>query len=239
MSANWDAAEGSFASRVSSLSERIEVRAAGDEAARDEIFRLRYHAYRKEGAIAARPDKRFEDAFDHTPNVRIFGLYLEGMLASSVRVHVASRDFPQSPALAVFADILRPVIDRNGIVVDPTRLVSDPSLSADMPGLSYLTVRLGFVASQYFDADLGLATVREEHRAFYRRTFRLDELSEPRMYPGLRKPIVMMGKSFAASRDETLARYPFMNSTAEERERLFGGMPVARRRADVAESAAA
>ena len=106
------------------------------------------------------------------------------------------------------------------VIVDPTRFVADPS-RANHPELPYITLRLAFVACAYFNADLGLATVRAEHQAFYRRVFMHRSISEPRDYPGLKKPIVMMAVDFPAMRDKVFARYPFLRSTLFERRMLF------------------
>ena len=52
------------------------------------------------------------------------------------------------------------------------------------PELPYLTVRLGYMACDYFNADTGLAMVRPDHQAFYRRVFLHETIAEPRPFPG-------------------------------------------------------
>ena len=44
--------------------------------------------------------------------------------------------------------------------------------------------------------DLGLAIVRAEHQAFYRRVFLHETIAEPRMFPGLLKPVGLMAADF-------------------------------------------
>ena len=46
-----------------------------------------------------------------------------------------------------------------------------------------MTVRLAYVAASYFNADIGLATVRAEHQAFYRRVFLQQPLRAARCIP--------------------------------------------------------
>ena len=41
-------------------------------------------------------------------------------LASSIRLHVASRQFPELPALNVFSDLLSPEIGAGKTIIDPT-----------------------------------------------------------------------------------------------------------------------
>jgi hypothetical protein len=128
---------------------------------------------------------------------------------------------PLSPSVDVFKDYLQPEVDRRKVMVDPTRFVADPDLAGRFPELPYITLRLCFVACSFFNADLGLATVRAEHRSFYRRLFDHQPLSPPRRYPGLVKPICLMAVDFPASREKVFARYPYLRSSYFERRMLF------------------
>jgi hypothetical protein len=216
-----------FVDRLVSFTQALDIRRADTDEDREAIFRLRYQAYLREGAIAPNFGRRFSDRFDETENVWIFGLRLDGALVSSIRVHVATEHYPESPTVDAFSDILMPKLKAGKIIVDPTRLVADLEASRLYPELPYATVRLGFVASEYFKADLGLAAVRPEHQAYYRRVFMLDTLSEPRPYLGLTKKLGLMGVHYPSVRDQIIRRFPHMRSTPAERELLFGG-PMAR-----------
>lgn len=215
-------AEGSFSRNVADLIARVTYRRIETEEDRRAVYRLRYDCYLREGAIAENETGLFEDDLDRAPNVSIFGLYLDGHLASSIRVHVATPETPVAPALAVFGDILGARIAAGETIVDPTRFVVDQEFSRLHPGLPYATVRMGMLASEHADADYALATVRTEHRAFYRRLLFMEPVGEPRYYPNLKNPINLMGVSFPLMRQSVYKRYPFMSSTREEQERLFG-----------------
>ena len=76
-----------------------------------------------------------------------------------------------SPSSDMFGDVLHPELDQGEIFIDPTRFVADPDKARVFPELPYVTVRLGYVACGHFNADIGLAMVRPEHQAFYRRVF--------------------------------------------------------------------
>jgi len=217
----------SFAERLVDFLDLAEVRRLAHPDDLEAVFRLRYDAYVREGAIPRDFSRRFTDAFDRQSNVWIFGVYLDGVLASSIRVHVASPENSSAPATSVFPDILMPEIDKGRTIVDPTRFVADEHLARQNPELPYATVRLGLVASEHFRADIGLATVRTEHRAFYKRLFGLEPLGQPRDYPNLAKPICLMGINYPEARTRILERYPYLRSTAEEREMLFGQAPSA------------
>jgi hypothetical protein len=77
------------------------------------------------------------------------------------------------------------------------------------------------MACEYFNADIGLAIVRAEHQAFYRRVFLHETIAEPRVFPGLLKPVGLMAANFPAQREKVFERYPMMHSSAFERRMLF------------------
>jgi hypothetical protein len=82
-------------------------------------------------------------------------------------------------------------------------------------------VRLGYVAGVHFNADVGLAIVRPEHQAFYRRLFLQETWGEPRLYPGLVKPVGLMAAHYPTLREKVFTRYPYLHSSAFERRMLF------------------
>jgi N-acyl-L-homoserine lactone synthetase len=207
--------------RVAELLERVDYRLAESTKDRDAIFRLRYHAYSREGAITPNDTGVYSDSFDDADNAWIFGVHIDGDLAASIRLHVASRASPALPALSVFPDILQPAIEAGKVLIDPTRFVTDRAASRRFPLLCYVTTRLAWMACEYFNADLLLATVRYEHQAFYRRVFGHRPLCGPRHYPSLTKPICMMALDYASERSCVLRRHPFFRSSQFERRMLF------------------
>src|ERR1700693_1994344 len=113
-----------FSNRVAQLLDRIDCRLADSEEEREAIFRLRYEAYLREGAIAPNFTRTFTDDYDETENAWLFGLYLDGDLASSIRLHVACEDNRDFPSRKVFADLLEPELDAGKVIVDPTWFVT-------------------------------------------------------------------------------------------------------------------
>jgi hypothetical protein len=218
---------GTFSDRVAQLLDRIDCRPAQTAAERDAIFRLRYDAYLREGAIAPNNSGAFSDPYDEADNTWLFGLYIDGELASSLRLHVASASNRDSPSRKVFADVLETELDAGKVIVDPTRFVTHKHYSRANPGLIYATVRLAWLAAEYFGADHFLVAVRVEHQAFYRRTFNHFPICGPRPYPLLAKPISLMTVHYPTVVDEVHQRYPFFRSTFFERRMLFErAMPV-------------
>lgn len=219
--------------RVLALLERVNYRRADTAEEKEAIFRLRYEAYLREGAIPPSSNRRFCDAHDEDTNVWIFGVYIEDELVSSIRLHVAHWKSDALPALDVFSDLLSPEIAVGRTIVDPTRFVIDRTASRRYPELCYVTTRLAVLASAYFSTDLLLAAVRTEHQAFYRRVFGHRLACEPRHYPLLSKPICLMVLDYPLACEGLLQRLPFFRSTALERRTLF-----TRSRGAVSQSAA-
>lgn len=221
-----------FNERAQNLLERLDFRRAETEEEREAIFRQRYNAYLGEGAILPNPDRRFTDKYDDLGNTWIIGLFLDERLVSSMRISVATKEFPDMPGMSAFADELQPELDAGKIVVDPSRFVVDRTVSRDNRHLAYLTARIGWIAAEYFKADLVLSTARKEHQAFYRRVFNYQVITEPRPYLGLTKPLGLLFLDYPAMRDEVNHRYPFFRSTFFERRMLFERLQVPPKRTD-------
>jgi len=216
--------------------EHVDYRRAETPEDKDRIYRLRYRAYLREGAILPSQSERVTDAYDDLPNNFIFGIYFHGELFSSIRISVLTSEWRGSPSSEMFSDMLHPELERGKLIIDPTRFVADPDKARRFPELPYVTVRLGYVACAYFNADIGLANVRPEHRAFYRKVFLQEPWGEPRFYTGLIKPVGLVAARYTDIRERVFQRFPFMRSSAFERRMLFeraeGPQPAQARIAD-------
>ncbi len=211
----------SFSDRIFDALERVDYRRVESAEDREAIYRMRYDAYLREGAIAPDFSKRLADRFEELENTWTFGVYIDGLLASSFRLHVAQAGSTDTPAMEVFPEILKSEIEAGKTIVDPSRFVADWAVARRYPELPYLTVRLGYMAAEYFETDLVLATVRTEHQAFYKRVFGHREVCPPRSYLTLTKPLSLMTLDYPAARERILRRHPFFRSTLFERRMLF------------------
>jgi hypothetical protein len=210
-----------FADRAGHLLTRVDCRRADDSAQQGAISRLRYQAYLREGAISPNPSGQFSDHYDETDNSYLFVLYVDGELASSLRVHVTSEERLKLPSLEVFPEHLQPEFDAGKVLVDTTHFVADEKLSRLHRDLPYVTFRICMLAAEYFGADHCLVAVQPEHQAFYRRAFNYRVVCEPRPYPQLTKPLSLMALHFPSAADELYRKYPFFRSSSFERRRLF------------------
>jgi N-acyl-L-homoserine lactone synthetase len=212
----------SFTDRVFDLLDRVDYRQAITDAEKDAVYRLRYQAYLREGAIPENFSQRLSDRFDDLDNTWIMGVFVDGRLAGSIRLSISSPAYRDMPATKVFPDFLESDLDAEKTIIDPTRFVIDQNMARSYPELPYVTTRIGWMAGEYFDADAILATVRTEHQAFYKRTFGHELVADARDYPTLTKPLSLMRLNYAAMKERVHRRYPFFRSTQFERRALFG-----------------
>jgi hypothetical protein len=211
-----------FVDQVFDLLDRADCRTIKTPGEFEAAYKLRYDAYRRENWIDPSESEKIHDAdYDQAPNGRVFGVFIDGDMASTIRIHVARSQCDVLPSAGVFADVISPRLSEG--VVDPTRFAAKFEFSRNYPGLAYVTTRLTWLATEYFGAAYLLATIRSEHQAFYKRVFGHSPWSGERDYPIVNRKIVCMGVDFALHKQRVESRYPFFRSTLSERERLFGG----------------
>ena len=212
----------SFVDRVSKVLERTEYRRADTWAEKEPLYRLRYEAYSREGYIEPNERGLFHDDEDEVPNVWVIGLHIDGELAGTVRLHVASRPEHYLPITSRFPDAIEPRLRAGQMIIDSTRLSSRLEYSRAYPCLPYLMMRCAFVAADYFGAEWMIAAMRAEYEGAYRRMWGAKRLAGPVPYPPLNKPHVMLGYDYNSLREASGARYPFLTSTLAEQKALFG-----------------
>jgi hypothetical protein len=203
------------------LLEGVDYRRIETPEQKDQLYLMRYKAYRHGGLIPSLEDERYSDRFDDAPNAFTFGIYIDGELCSSLRLHVLTSEQRMSYTTELFGDILHPRLDKGEVFIDPARFVADPEKAHRFPKLPYLTLRLAYMACEYFNADTGLALVRPGHRAFYRQVFLHETIAEPRQFPNALVKVGLMASDFRSLREQVLARFPILRSSAFERRTLF------------------
>jgi hypothetical protein len=217
-----------FAGTLIELLDRVEYRRVSVDDQFDPVYRLRYEAYRREEFIPINSQQVVRDEFDDLPNAHCFGIYIDGELVSSLRLHHLTPAFRTSPSHSVFTDILDPILDKGLTVLDPGRFTADHEASLAFPALPFLTLRVGVMAIKHFGVKYALSSVRPEHGPFYKRVFGSVALSEPRYYHGLTFPMILYACDLLKDWEKFLGRYPFFRSTQEERETLFERRGAAR-----------
>ena len=218
----------SFAARVERLLDRVTYKRMESPSDLDAVRHLRYVAYIKEGAIESNPDERLTDSFDTLENAYVFGIFIDGMLASAVRLHMLCRTGQRSPALEAFGDTLLPLIRAGEVILDPNRFVADPEAARIYPELPFVTLRPAYMASAHFNPHKVTVTCRAEHQAFYKRHMFARLAQPPRPYPTLTKPLSLMLVDFAQDHQRILDRNPYWQSSAAERHAMFAPVKTSR-----------
>ncbi|WP_192250947.1 N-acyl amino acid synthase FeeM domain-containing protein [Mesorhizobium silamurunense] len=192
------------------------------------IYRLRYQSYLRSGMCGPIASGMFEDRWDNLPNSYRFGVYFDGHLVSTLRLHYISREHPYSPSVDAYPEILAERLARGESFIDGTRFATDAD-GAPAPGvLPFLTLRLGMVASCYFGQTAVLTPVKVEHAAYYARIFHAVQRTEGKVFPGVLAPIALFEIPCGENLRQTLERFPFFKSTPVEQRMMFANPAINR-----------
>jgi len=223
------AQDGSALNRsIMQMLEHVEYRLVTGGEDLEEIYRLRYQSYLQSGMCGPIASGMFEDRWDDLPNSYRFGVYYDGRLVSTLRLHYISSEHPYSPSVDAYPEILKERLDRGESFIDGTRFATDP-YSAPAPGvLPFLTLRLGMVASCYFGQTAVLTPVKVEHSAYYHRIFNAEQKTEGKVFPGVLAPIALFEIPCGDNLRQTLDRFPFFKSTPTEQRMMFANPAINR-----------
>ena len=211
-----------FAMSLIDILDRVRYRRVSVEEQFDPVYRLRYEAYRREDFIPVNSQQITRDRYDEAANCYCFGVYIDDKLVSSVRLHHVTPDQRISPSLDIWPDVLGAILDKGESYLDPSRFTADRDATLEFPALPYLTLRIGVMASIHFGATYCLSSVRPEHGAFYKRVFESRQLAGEGHWGELKFPVWLYATYLPVTLPRMLQRYPFFESTEEERQALFG-----------------
>ena len=203
------------------LLERVDYRVAETPEEKDAVYALRYRGYRHAVMIPSSESQRVIDEYDDAPNAWTFGVYVDGELCGSVRLNVLTSDWRMGFTTALFGDILHPRLDRGEVFIEPSRFVADPDKIGRFPELPFVTLRLGYLACEFFGADCAVALARSDHQAFYRRVFLYESIADARAFPNALVSVFLMASPFKQVGERVVTRFPILRSNAFERRMLF------------------
>src|SRR5258705_1983641 len=202
--------------RGAGLFDRVDYRRIETPEEKDSLYLMRYRAYLHGGLILPSESQRVSDRYDDAPNAWTFGVYVDGELCGSLRLHVLTPEWRMSYATELFGDVLHPRLDRGEVFIDSARFVADPEKAQRVPELPYLTLQLAYLACEDFYADTRLALVRVEHPTLYRPVCLHETIAEPRSFPNVLKKVVLMASGLRSRRAEVFTPLPIMPSSAVE-----------------------
>jgi hypothetical protein len=214
-------ARSSFVESIIGLMPRLEfrrIKSADDFAA---VFALRYRAYIANDLIEPNQTGMSIDNYDLLGNCQIFGLYLDGQLSASIRIHRVTQDTPWCPAIKSFKEYLGPELEEGNTFVDGSRFCVEPTRAPELSALPFLTVRFAYMASIHFASTYNISVVRSEHAAFYRRYYGFERWAGGVNLDWYKLPVDLYVGDMRTNRSRIDERLPFMQSNFEERLMLF------------------
>lgn len=198
-----------FVQRIETLLGDVRYLRATSEPDLETLGRLRYSANLREGTIGPDSTHCLRDEYDTAPNCWNMGILLDGAAVGTLRIHVVSREQPESVLMGAYPDVISDFIGRGAKIIELTRLAVDFDAGRLYPGLAYVATRLALLAARHFDADYLMAGVRREHLPFYRREINAVPLTPPRPYPSLLKPLALFGCDYRVNFPIILERRAF------------------------------
>ena len=198
----------SFFQTIQRGTHMLKMKRAHSCAMRDEIYALRYRAYRKEEAIEANNIEAFEDQYDHQPNNVLWALTLDEKVVGSIRTTWFDPADPHPiPEMHAYSEEISRLVPFGVRMLSGNRLVTEPTLAAMSAQFVFFLLMHHMVVAQK-RADWAVAAARINHLAFYRRVLRLERASEGKPYPGLCCPMYLMACDFKANIDSVMEKMP-------------------------------
>lgn len=210
-----------FVARTGRVLDLIDFRKITTAREIDDVQRLRFDAYTREDNVFSDKALLRTDKYDTEPNTEIFGLYIDGRIASSVRLHRVTTETPQTPSNLYFPEFFMTRLALGHRILEATRFCASAEFTAKYPSLHILTLRVCFMAALHYDMQFALCSVRAEHSAFYKRYFDFKPVIVGKKVPTISVPANLFVGDIEKSFGKVVQRLPFMNSTEEERRELF------------------
>jgi len=207
--------------RIEKLLERVEYKRADSPEEKQAIFRMRYEAYTRGGYIEPNPRGLFTDPDDERRNAWLIGVFIDGELASSIRLHISSQPEHFLPVAKGFPDIIGPRLAAGDLIIDASRQTSRLEFTRPYPFLPYITMSTVFIAEDHFKGDYITAACRPEYQGAFRRLCGFVNWAAPRPYPPLTSLQALMGYECKSKGVATRKRYPFVVSTPALQRALF------------------
>jgi hypothetical protein len=213
--------QSAFTRQVMQLLDRTEYRICDQGEDLEAIYRLRYKSYVLRGVIDPNGEQLQHDSLDEVPNCRNYGIYIDGELVSTIRLHLVDAKNRKAPSMTAFGDLLEQRLDAGEVFVDPSRFATDPESPYASKLLPYVALRIPVSACVHFAVHYCLTTVLVNHAGFYKKVFWAENLAEPRSYPGCNIPVSLYQVEASEIKNRLMVRFPYFRSTPLERQLLF------------------
>lgn len=195
----------------------LKIKRAHSELLRDEVYSLRYKAYRSESAIEKSPSESFKDEYDDQPNHILWALTEDEKVVGSIRTtwYEPSLDYT-IPEMKSYGEDIARTIPPETRLLSGNRFVTDPTRAIRSAHYVMLLLRHYMVVAA-IKCDWAVCAVRLNHLPFYRRVLRLERASEGRIYPGLTCSMNLMVCDFRKNIDKVYEANPILRPHGYER----------------------
>jgi hypothetical protein len=184
---------------------------------RDEVYALRYRAYRAEGAIEKIASERFEDKYDAQPNHITWALTEHEKVVGSIRTTWFDPNAPWSiPEIEGYAADVERIVPGGKRILSGNRFVTEPD-RVDRDSLYAILLLRHYMLVAHQRAEYALAAVRVNHLPFYRRVLRLERASDGQIYPGLTSVMFLTACDFQENIDQVYTNTPMLRPRGYER----------------------
>lgn len=155
------------------------------------MFKLRYQAYRRVGAIPLRSDGLFKDEFDNFQSTKSFNFYDDDNLVASVRVCIVTDEDDEElvPSQKVFQGVFSQMLQSNFTLIEVNRLVVEVNQRFS---LHFKIFREIHQFALKINATHLCAATRTSQENFYNRMFGLRRVSDEQKYYGIDARMVLM-----------------------------------------------
>jgi hypothetical protein len=209
-----------FSSCLLNLLDRVEYRRIVNSEDMEAVGRLRAESYARGNVLSCDIGESLVEEVDFDSHAHVVGVYIDDELVSTLRVHHLTPDHRKGSSIKLFGDVLNPMLDKGMTFIDPSRFAAKFSVAEEYPGLPYVTLRIATMASEYFDVNHCLASVKVMHSAFYRRVFGFFEMAPVRQVPDYSFPLVLCAED-PSNRQDVARRFPVFKSHPYEQRLLF------------------
>ncbi len=220
------AAPTGLARSVIDFLDHVSYKRMTSEADLDQIFKLRHDNYKAVGHFDGTNDGRYSDELDYAPSVENIGIYVDGTLMGSVRLHVLNRELRKSCAMEIYDHVLNPKLDSGLVMIDTSRFCCDFSKGSRYNALPLAAIRVPGLLAVQKHAHYTLATVTAPHVPFYKRVLESKDWFDGGIqYPGLTAVVHLLAADMKDITRLAYANRQYLWSTLAEREALFGDHP--------------
>jgi len=184
---------------------------------RDEVYALRYRAYRDIGAVNEINSQLFKDSYDDQPNHILWALTENDRVVGSIRTTWFHHEEPYSiPEMDAYGDAVLAFIPQPRRILSCNRFVTDPERLGRDNYFALILMRHYMVVANVH-AEHSLGAVRANHLPFYKRVLRLNPISEGRKYPGLNSIMHLTACDFMENIDKVYDKTPILKPKGYER----------------------